>query len=74
MAARPILHVSSVADKICIAFDTAVGRRYSLEVRSELWEGNWTPTGDTFQALNNGAIYFEKTVSTGQRFYRILVE
>jgi hypothetical protein len=73
-ASRPILRISSVADKVRIAFDTAVGRRYSLEVRSDLAAGTWTLTGDTFQAPNNGAIYFERSLSTGQRFYRVLVE
>jgi hypothetical protein len=73
-ASCPILRIASVADKVRIAFDTAIGRRYSLEVRSDLAAGNWTPTGDTFQAPNDGAIYFERSISAGQRFYRVLVE
>jgi hypothetical protein len=73
-AASPILRIALVNDKVRITFDTSIGRRYSLEVSSELAAGTWTPTGDTFQAPNNGTIYFERSVSAGQRFYRVLVE
>ena len=73
-AASPLLHISLVNDMIRIAFDTSVGRRYSLEVRSDWANGTWTPTGDTFQAPNNGVSYFERTILADQRFYRVLVE
>lgn len=73
-AASPLLRISLAGDMIRIAFDTAVGRRYSLEVRSDLAAGTWTPTGDSFLATSNGTGSFEKTISGSPRFYRVLVE
>jgi len=73
-ATSPILRITRRGDTIRIAFGIAVGRRYSLEVRNDLLIDPWTPTADSFQAADNGVGYFEKTISDGNRFYRVLVE
>ena len=59
---------------LCFTFDTAIGRRYHLEVRDDLNAGAWTPTADMFQATSNGTRSFDKTISGSPRFYRVLVE
>jgi len=73
-AVSPTLRIALSGDQVRIEFDTAVGRRYHLEVRNDLTTGTWTPTADMFQATSNGVGFFEKPLSGSPRFYRVLVE
>jgi hypothetical protein len=61
-------------DTLRISFDTAVGHHYSLQARDTLGPEPWTLTGDGFTATNNARRHFDKSISGGARFYRVLVE
>lgn len=67
----PSMRVGLSAGRIRLEFDAAVGRRYFLESRHDLEAGTWDPTGDTFDATQDGSAFFEKAVATNQRFYRV---
>jgi hypothetical protein len=73
-AASPCLQATVIGANLRIAFDAAVGRVYSLEVRGDLTADPWSLTGDTFQATNNVRAFFEKPHLGEPRFYRVRVD
>jgi hypothetical protein len=63
-----------LGDRIQIAFDALVGRRYLLESCDDLAGGNWAPTGDVIRTTNNSRAVFERERTANHRFYRVRVD
>ncbi len=57
---------------IQIAFDAVAGFRYSLESRSDLTSGTWSPSGTDLVATNNFRASFTRPIGAGMRFYRVV--
>jgi len=70
----PVLQITRNSGKVRIAFDAKVGRTYALESRNDLETATWDPTGDTYLATNNTRAFFEKDLTTAERFFRVAAE
>jgi hypothetical protein len=73
-ATSPVLALGLTNETLRVSFDTMVGHRYSLQARDALGPEEWTFMGDTLTATNNARRYFDKSISGGSRFYRVLVD
>ena len=70
----PALSARLSGGTIRLGFQGAVGRRYTLQFRDDFTTATWTPAGDTLLATNNAPLYFEKTRTAEQRFYRVVAQ
>jgi len=63
-------------DQVTLSFTAQAGRTYRLEVKADLNEPAWTPTGDTQTSAQAGPVTFVKiqpTVASAQ-LYRVVAE
>lgn len=72
----PVLTAEVADGQVTIRFTAQAGRTYRLEVKSDLNEAGWTPTGDTQTPAQAGPVTFVKSQPAGMnvQLYRVTAE
>lgn len=70
----PLLQVLRTGEQLRIEFDAVGGRRYILEVRDDFTTDTWTATGDVLQPATSGRVFFEREMTDGAQFFRVMAE
>ncbi len=71
---RPLLQIVGTGEQLRIEFDAVGGRRYTLEVRNDFSTDTWSATGDLLQPASSGRAFFEREITDGTQFFRVLAE